>query len=254
MAGRFIKLYEKLLNWEWFRDANTLQLFLYLLLKANYRTSTFQGVKVGRGQLITSISKLGQATGQSDRQIRDNLKHLEMTGEVTSQSTNRYRIITVVRYDDYQSVDKQSDKQNDKQLDKQMTSQVTSQPTTSIEYIENIERDRNIESLSTRERTAKRFTPPTREDLLLFCQEAGIQIDVDRFINYYTANGWMAGRNKMKDWKATARNWASKDRQQKPSSVPARKPASQQYEQRDYGSEDNLAYQRMIQEWRDADG
>jgi hypothetical protein len=248
MAGRFIKLYEKLLNWEWFRDSNTLQLFLYLLLKANYRTSTFQGVKVGRGQLVTSISKLGQATGQSVRQIRDNLKHLEMTGEVTSQSTNRYRIITVVRYDDYQSVDKQNDKQNDKQLDKQMTSQVTSQTATSIEYIENTERDRNIESL-TRGKTTKRFVPPTREELLLFCQEAGIQIDVDRFLNYYTANGWMAGRNKMKDWKATARNWANRD-QQKPAPVPVKKVPAASYEQRDYGSEDDLAYQRMIQEWR----
>lgn len=250
MAGRFIKLYEKLLNWEWFRDSNTLQLFLYLLLKANYRTSTFQGVKVGRGQLVTSISKLGQATGQSVRQIRDNLKHLEMTGEVTSQSTNRYRIITVVRYDDYQSIDKPNDKQNDKQLDKQMTSQVTSQTATSIEYIENTERDRNIESPTERERkTAKRFVPPTREDLLLFCQEAGIQIDVDRFLNYYTANGWMAGRNKMKDWKATARNWANRD-QQKPAPAPVKKVPAANYEQRDYGSEDDLAYQRMIQEWR----
>ena len=34
-----------------------------------------------------------------------------------------------------------------------------------------------------------------------------VTADVDRFIDYYTANGWMAGKNKMKDWRATARNW-----------------------------------------------
>lgn len=249
MAGRFVKLYEKLLNWEWFRDANTLQLFLYLLLKANYRTSTFQGVKVGRGQLVTSISKLGQATGQSVRQIRDNLKHLEMTGEVTSQSTNRYRIITVVRYDDYQSVDKPNDKQNDKQLDKQMTSKVTSQTATSIEYIENTERDRNIESL-TRGGTAKRFIPPSREDIILFCQENGLSVNADRFIDYYTSNGWRVGKNPMKDWKATVRSWARRDQEQ-PAPAPAPQPkktvTAQQYEQRNYDNEQADALRRMLE-------
>jgi hypothetical protein len=29
----------------------------------------------------------------------------------------------------------------------------------------------------------------------------------ERFWNYYESNGWKVGRNAMKDWKATARNW-----------------------------------------------
>ncbi len=58
-----------------------------------------------------------------------------------------------------------------------------------------------------KKRTATRFTPPDVEDVRLFAQENNYQVDADRFIDYYTANGWNVGRNKMKDWKATLRNW-----------------------------------------------
>jgi hypothetical protein len=247
MAGRFIKLYDKILKWEWFKDANTLQLFLHLLLKANYKDSSFKGVKVRRGQIITSLSKLSQATGQTVRQIRDNLNHLEMTGEVTSQSTNRYRIITIVRYDEYQTVDKPNDKQLDKQLDKQMTSQPTSQPTTSIEYIENIERDRNIELPKGSSRSASRFTPPTKDEVLAFCQENGFSIDVDYLYDYYAAKGWKIGNNSMKDWKAAVRNWARREKTPAEPQRAKKVVVAQDYDQRDYGNaEDGDAMQRML--------
>lgn len=53
-----------------------------------------------------------------------------------------------------------------------------------------------------------RFTPPTREELLSYVNEKGLSIDPDRFLDYYESNGWMVGKNKMKDWKAAVRNWA----------------------------------------------
>lgn len=31
--------------------------------------------------------------------------------------------------------------------------------------------------------------------------------EAQRFVDYYTANGWKVGKNPMKDWKAAARNW-----------------------------------------------
>jgi hypothetical protein len=30
---------------------------------------------------------------------------------------------------------------------------------------------------------------------------------VERFADYYTANGWRVGRSPMRDWKAAFRNW-----------------------------------------------
>lgn len=115
-----------------------------------------------------------------------------------------------------------------------------SQRAASIEYIEQIEDIEQIEQIDRERKTAQRFTPPTRDEVEIFCLENGLTIDVDRFVDYYTANGWMAGRNKMKDWQATVRNWARRS-EDRPASAPVRKEpvkkvTAQNYEQRDYQS------------------
>lgn len=51
------------------------------------------------------------------------------------------------------------------------------------------------------------FIPPTAEDVRGYAAEKGLALDVDKYLDHYTANGWKAGANKVKDWKATVRNW-----------------------------------------------
>lgn len=58
-----------------------------------------------------------------------------------------------------------------------------------------------------------RFIPPTIEEIKAYCREMNYGINAERFIDYYKANGWMVGKNKMKDWKATVRNWARREKQ-----------------------------------------
>jgi hypothetical protein len=55
--------------------------------------------------------------------------------------------------------------------------------------------------------TRTRFKPPTKEEVQAYCFERNNQVDAERFIDYYTANGWCVGKNKMKDWKAAVRTW-----------------------------------------------
>lgn len=52
-----------------------------------------------------------------------------------------------------------------------------------------------------------RFMPPTLIEVQSYCNERGNKVDADCFINHYEANGWMVGKNKMKDWKAAVRTW-----------------------------------------------
>ena len=54
---------------------------------------------------------------------------------------------------------------------------------------------------------AKRFTPPTLEEVTAYCMERNNNVDAQHFIDYYTSNGWLVGKNKMKDWKAAVRTW-----------------------------------------------
>lgn len=53
----------------------------------------------------------------------------------------------------------------------------------------------------------QRFAPPTIEEVASYCKERNNSVDPQRFVNYYESNGWMVGRNKMKDWKAAVRTW-----------------------------------------------
>lgn len=54
---------------------------------------------------------------------------------------------------------------------------------------------------------SSRFTPPTLDEVKAYCSERNNNVDAQRFIDYYTANGWKVGRNAMKDWKAAVRTW-----------------------------------------------
>lgn len=53
----------------------------------------------------------------------------------------------------------------------------------------------------------KRFVAPTIEEVEEYCRERQNGVDAERFIDYYTSNGWLVGKNKMKDWKAAVRTW-----------------------------------------------
>lgn len=58
---------------------------------------------------------------------------------------------------------------------------------------------------------------PSKEEVEKFILDNGYEADVnaDTFFDYYEANGWKVGKNPMKDWKATVRMWASRERKTK---------------------------------------
>ncbi len=56
----------------------------------------------------------------------------------------------------------------------------------------------------------KSFCKPTLEEVRAYCRERNNNVDAERFIDYYTSNGWKVGRNPMKDWKAAVRTWERK--------------------------------------------
>jgi hypothetical protein len=51
------------------------------------------------------------------------------------------------------------------------------------------------------------FTPPTLKEVQDYCKSRNNGVDAEKWFNFYTAKGWMIGKNKMKDWKAAVRTW-----------------------------------------------
>ena len=79
----------------------------------------------------------------------------------------------------------------------------------------------NPESSKRGREPAKRFTPPTVEQVREYCQQRGNSIDPQRFVDFYASKGWLVGKAKMKDWKASVRTWESKQTESEP--VPRRR-------------------------------
>lgn len=75
------------------------------------------------------------------------------------------------------------------------------------------EEEKEVEEEKESKGRAKRFTPPTLEEVEAYCRERGNRVDPERFLDYYTSNGWKVGKNPMKDWKATVRTWEKSDKQ-----------------------------------------
>jgi hypothetical protein len=78
-----------------------------------------------------------------------------------------------------------------------------------------------------------RFIKPTPKEISAYCQERQNSIDPSKFFDYYEANGWMVGKNPMKDWKAAIRSWEKNGYDVKP-----QKTKAAAYEQRHYTDEE----------------
>lgn len=60
-----------------------------------------------------------------------------------------------------------------------------------------------------------RFTPPTLQEVQVYCMNRHNNVDPEKFIDFYSAKGWMIGKNKMKDWKAAVRTWEKGEKEVK---------------------------------------
>ena len=71
-----------------------------------------------------------------------------------------------------------------------------------------------------------RFIKPSIEEVTEYCLEKNkLHVDPETFVNYYESNGWMVGKNKMKDWKSAINTWERKavDRGEKQKLFPQKK-------------------------------
>jgi len=99
----FITLHRKIQNWEWYQDCASTHLFIYMLLSANHKEQKWQGVTIKRGQFVTGIYSLSSKTGLSIKVIRNRLERFEKSGEIVTKRTNKFTLVTIVKYDVYQN-------------------------------------------------------------------------------------------------------------------------------------------------------
>jgi hypothetical protein len=62
----------------------------------------------------------------------------------------------------------------------------------------------------------KRFSPPSVDEIKLYCKERKNNINPENFKDFYESKGWMIGKNKMKNWKAAIRTWEKNSKDNEP--------------------------------------
>lgn len=105
-------MHRKMLDWEWYDDANTFRLFVHCLLIANHEDKMWRGQLIRRGQFISSRAKLSTALKISEQQIRTALAKLETTNEITSKGTPQHTVYTVNNYSKYQCINQQDNQRS----------------------------------------------------------------------------------------------------------------------------------------------
>ena len=68
---------------------------------------------------------------------------------------------------------------------------------------------------------AKRFRPPTAEEVRAYCAERENDIDPEAFVDFYASKGWTVGRSPMRDWKAAVRTWEKDENRRGRAKAPA---------------------------------
>jgi len=98
----FIKLDRNIIRWKWYQNANTMRVFLHLMLTANIRENQFETVTVHRGETVISYPSLARALKITEDQARTAIAHLKSTGEITARQYSKFQVVTLVSYDYYQ--------------------------------------------------------------------------------------------------------------------------------------------------------
>lgn len=108
----FIKIPRKLLNWRWYSNRNVRLVFLDLLMRAAWEECNYLGVTLHRGQAAVSIGELAASNQLSIQQTRTALNNLKSTGDITTESTPKFTIITLNFYDELQGSNTRSNNQS----------------------------------------------------------------------------------------------------------------------------------------------
>ena len=127
--------------------------------------------------------------------IKNVIARMKKEWKLTTQKTTRGMIITIVKYNDYQTLDNYSKNtaKNSERTHKEHTNHTINK------------NDKNVEEW--KEVISKKKIPPSIQEVTEYCEERKNGIDPQMFIDHYQANWWMRWKNKIKDWKACVRTW-----------------------------------------------
>ena len=103
MEQGWVKIYRNIVDWVWYKNVNTLYVFLYLIVNVNYRDSCRNNSIVLEGSCVTSVREITEVTCLSCKEVRNALENIKSSNNITWKRCGRYTIYSVVNYSKWQS-------------------------------------------------------------------------------------------------------------------------------------------------------
>lgn len=142
----WIKLHRSLLEWRYWGDHEALTLWIYLLQMANHKEGwSFRGIKLNPGQLLTGRDKIAEACCLHRSKVERILKKLEIEQQIEQQKTNKWRVITIVKWKEYQVEGQQVEHQIEQQMSNKRATD---------EHIQELKKDKNEKKVRSKKAQA----------------------------------------------------------------------------------------------------
>lgn len=106
----WVKLHRSIMEWGWYSHPPTRDVFIHLLMLANHEPRYWLGNLIETGQAPIGRKELSKKLGFSEQQIRTAIFNLKSTSDITIRKFNKFSLITIVKWSEYQAINQQNEK------------------------------------------------------------------------------------------------------------------------------------------------
>lgn len=178
------------------------QAWIDLIMMANYADSELltkgRVVQIKRGQVFRTIGFLAERWGWSNKKVRAYLDLLKGQAMVTAEGTTEGTLITIENYETWQTLGQESGHSKGQAKGQARVHK------------------RNKNNTNTKTESVTRT--PTFEEIKDYVDQMNYEMDPEAFFDYYEETGWLKKNGQpIRDWKASVRTWARREREFKKS-------------------------------------
>lgn len=209
----FVKIYRRMLNWDWYTDIPVKVLYLHCILRANWKPDEWRGIAIERGQFVTSLQSLALETGLTLQQIRTALSKLIDNRLITDFVIGKKRVITVLNYDSFQGEQQIINRERNRLSTE--TPQISNNSNKNIKNIKNnknIDLDLDLDRETASPRDDYSLSRPSLEDIDNYAKARQSAVDPKRFFDYYNNQGWTIKGEPISNWRAVFQSWEKKEK------------------------------------------
>ena len=172
----------------------------FLFYSSDFLTGTLLMSMEQKGKFITLLCIQHQKGHMSERDM------LQICGTYDEDIFDKFQKDSDGKFFNVrleQEVDKRKSYSESRRNNRKKKEDVINISDTYVEHMENENENEN----TIKEKKVVQFKKPSFEEVKAYMSELKMNDLSEQWFNHYEAIGWMIGKNKMKDWKASVRTW-----------------------------------------------